>query len=273
MARKRLLRFHDLLGTFWRYGAPRRLRVALLLLGAFSASWALAGCQSGPGAKCDDCAVAEAKPVGDGAQAAAASASGGQRAEQAPFADDRGRLAPVTAVGRGAGDTSNSSSNAEQRSVASGGAQNLGVNLPTSAEASTGAGGLSPSVLSAGRTVEAYRASLQLALMAQPPNPDMVRFLSEQLAKAQETMAMVEAGTRAVVNNTWNQDHQSNTITGVSKATSGEPNKEDPETVKALGAAVSGLKPSASFPEPVPPAEPATAKPDGSQPAPVEQPK
>lgn len=73
--------------------------VALMLATAI-----VAGCAS-PGATCDRCAEAEAKPSDGGGAAAAAAVSGGQHASSNPDVQDIGAPNPVTTIGRGSGNT------------------------------------------------------------------------------------------------------------------------------------------------------------------------
>ncbi|MCP3975971.1 MAG: hypothetical protein GY720_15935 [bacterium] len=222
----------------------------ILILGA---ALLFAACSStkGPGVGCDDCAVAEANPVGAGSNAAAAAASGGQRANQAPFSGEAGaRIDPQTTVGRGTGDTSASSADREHRETASGGAQNVAVNVPTSARAAAGGGGTSASVVSAKGVVTMYMAALQLA-MARGDSPEQLKFLSEQLAAAQTVLATVEAGTRANIVNHYHQDHQNNTLFGVSSSsTDGRPSSASTEAAAAAVTKISEA--NAPFEKPAP---------------------
>ena len=204
---------------------------------------ALGACNtSGPGVECDPCAVAEANPAAGGSSAAAAAASGGQRANNAPLAEDTARLAPVTAVGRGAGDTSNSSSNTERREVASGGAQNIALMNPTSAEANVlgGGGGVPGSVQEARLTVAQWRGQLALVLTSEPYDPSKAEFVRTNLMAAQAALNEAEAAWTAsrpslTVNHNMGGD---NTLIGVSTSKTGEANAAvDPEVAQAMAEA------------------------------------
>ena len=199
----------------------------------------LAACSS-PGRRTAANAAACADGVGE-ANAAAAAAEGGQTAHNAPFSGETGWRADASStVGSGQGDTSSSrDGNVEQRETASGGAQNVAVNAPTDSWARAGSGGgTSASVASAQRMVEMYAASLQLAL-ATGASPEQIKFLSEKLAEAQTQLGLAEAGTRMNVTVHYHQDHQQNTLFGVSSSsTDGRPNEE---AVREAAAGMSAL--------------------------------
>lgn len=198
----------------------------IIILAALAALF-VAACST-PGRRTAANAAACADRVGE-ANAAAAAADGGQTAHNAPFSGETGWRADASStVGSGAGSTSSSrDGNVEQRETASGGAQNVAVNVPTEAWARAGgSGGTSASVASAQRTVEMYTASLQLAL-SKGAAPEQIRFLSEELARAQQNLALAEAGTRMNVTVNYHQDHQTNTLFGVSSSsTDGRPNEQ-----------------------------------------------
>jgi hypothetical protein len=217
------------------------MRPILLILTACLALSAFTACASqGPGVDCDPCAQAEANPVGPGSQAAAAAAAGGQRANNAPFAEDTARLQPQVTIGRGQGATTSSSADSEHRQVASGGAQNLGVVLPTEANASTG-GGISVAVQEAARTVAAYRSMLQCALLNPACPPDRISLLSEQLARAQESLAAAQATANApnVTNNHFENARVQ--LFGISTSKTGPDEAINPDVVKPMAEAAANV--------------------------------
>lgn len=207
-------------------------RIVFAMLAAFT----LLGCSSGPGAECDPCATAEAKPVGDGAQAAAASAAGGQRASQAPFSGEAGaRMDPMTTVGRGAGDTTASSADMERRSTASGGAQNIALLNPATASASTGGGGISAAVQEAQKTVASWRSALMLAMTETPVDMAKLDFIKASLLHAQSDLnaaTAAESSNRPSVTHNYHMDGD-NTLVGYSRAGNGE-EPDSPQAMETL---------------------------------------
>lgn len=216
-----------------RYGTWAALVAALLLTGCLTP-------RPGPGADCDPCAQAEATPVGAGSSAAAAAASGGQRANQAPFAEDTARLAPQTTIGRGQGATTSSSQDSESRHVASGGAQNLGVVLPTEANAAT-LGGVSPAVQEAAMTVKAARDAYQMAACSPTTTTERLRFLAEQLSSAQAALNAAQAGSQ--VQYVTNNNFQGSRVQqfGVSTSATGKDQPVDPAVVAPMAEAAAAL--------------------------------
>jgi hypothetical protein len=157
----------------------------------------VAACTSGPGSGCDECAEAEATIANPtpGSSNAAAAAAGGQRSDNAPYARDLARLSPNVVNSRGAGAATLEDSSHEQRHVASGGSQNLGVVLPTEALSHAGGGGTNLNVLEAAKTVAAYRAMLQLALTDLSTPPDRIDTISAGLARAQEALSAAQSAS------------------------------------------------------------------------------
>lgn len=205
------------------------IRNTLWVVALVSLSVTFLGCATpGPGTDCDPCASAEASPVGPGSQAAAAAAAGGQRANQAPFADDTARLSPQTTVGRGAGATTSNSADNETRHVVSGGAQNCGVILPSTANANN-SGGTNPAIAEAARTVASYRAMLQCALLNPMTTSERIELLTGQLAKAQESLAQAQAA--ATVTHVTNNNFQSSRINQIPFSSSSSDGRPQPETV------------------------------------------
>lgn len=216
------------------------MRITIMLLAIALLVGACATPQQGPGATCT-ATEAEARPVGDGSQAAAAAATGGQRANQAPFAEDTARLAPQTTIGRGQGATTSNSADSERRHVASGGAQNLGVVLPTHADAKN-LGGTSPAIAEAAKTVASYRAMLQCALLDPMTPPDRIELLTTQITKAQEALAAAQSA--ATVTHVTNNNFQSSRIQqfGVStSATNKDGETINPEVVKPMAEAAARM--------------------------------
>jgi hypothetical protein len=214
------------------------MRVLILLLFV-----ALVGCTSGPGKTCDATAV-EANPTG-GAQAAAAAATGGQRANNAPKADDL--VSPYTTVGRGGGATT--ASKADTREVASGGAQNLGLLIPATANA-TNSGGVSPVLAQYGAEIASLQRSRD---MAQTVEERMA--VSAQIATMMVEMGKASASGRANVTNNYSIGG-ANTLIGVSASKTGKQNGLDPEATAALAKAASEIATSESAGPVLPPAPP-----------------
>ena len=221
-------------------------------LGFLAAALLLTACAStGPGSDCDECAVAEANPAGDGSAAAAASASGGQKANNAPFSGEAGaRIDPKTTVGRGSGATSSSSADAEHRHTASGGSQNVAVNVPTGARAEAGtasAGGTALAIrLEYGRDLDALRNDL--AAVRNDPELTPEQKAAEAAAirgdmralKADMALALSHAGATTT---NYHQENQRNTLFGVSSSsTAGKPTAE---VVKSAAEAIKGVASSA----------------------------
>ena len=209
---------------------------------------ALCGCvaQQGPGAACDECAVAEANPVGPGNnQAAAAAASGGQRSNNAPFAEDTARLSPQTTVGRGAGDTSATSSDTETREVASGGAQNIGLFNPATATASNEGGGVSVAVQEAAKNVAAARRAYQVAVMDPTTSDARLTFLADEIVRAQEMLNGASATSRTNVTNNYHMGGD-NTLIGVSTSKTGKQDSIDPKVVQPLSEGAAAIRAEAA---------------------------
>lgn len=253
-----------------------RLRLASTF-GALLAALAFSACSSalgstaaaGPGKDCDSCARAEVAPATDGAQEAAAAARGGQEASQAPFAKDTARIHPLTAVGRGSGPNSVSSADSEERHVVSGGAQNCGINIPTTAEASNagaGGGGTSLATQAARQTVDILNLKLQQAAPA-----DIAPLLSA-LAEAQRALAASSVNDRPNVTITYHQDHQRNVLTPFSSSdadgtaggsASGSANRDAGARTAAAAAASKAMEPSPDDAVPTPPPPPTPVTPPG----------
>lgn len=228
-----------------------RFSITLLLL---ATALIVSGCASqGPGATCDATA-AEANPVGAGSQAAASAASGGQRTSNAPFAEDTARLSPQTTVGRGQGATTSNSADDETRHVASGGAQNLGVVIPTQANANT-TGGTSPAIYEAAKNVQTFRTLLTIEVSKPTPNDARIEFLSGQLASAQ--VALSQAQSAATVTHTTHNNFQQASVQqfGISTSATGKEKAIDPEVVGPMAEAAARVS-NAGFPAPADAAPP-----------------
>ncbi len=170
---------------------------------AVFAAFLLAGCQSGPGAACDECATAEAgvADVAPFGQAAAAAASGGQRASNQPMQMDPARINPHTAINRGAGPLTTNTNQRDARSQAGAPSVNQGLVLPTSAEANTGAG-VPPAVQELQEYSRDLRAQLALA-MANGDGEARTALLAE-IRGVLNMMAEVSATNRASTTNNYN---------------------------------------------------------------------
>lgn len=190
---------------------------------------ALSACaNTGPGADCDPCASAEATaPMGG--QAAAAAASGGQRNNQAPFAEDAVSPNAKTTIARGQGSSRSASADSDTKHVVSGGAQNCGIILPSAADASNLGGGQNSAVSEAAKTVASFRAMLQCALLDPATHPDRVTYLSEQIAKAQESLASATAAS--TIQRVTNNNFQGSRINMVPVSSSSSAGRPDPEVI------------------------------------------
>lgn len=198
------------------------------------AALALAGCQT-PGRTAATSAPAIAQPYGDGAQAAAASAAGGQSASQDPRATDTARIAPVTTVGSGQGATTSSTQSTEGRVVASGAGVTQGLQVPTDALARTG-GGAIPQVIQQYRTdiaalwkqAEALLADARCArAVGQVDQANLImtdyRAALETIREMQGALAVAESGCAANITNNYFQQGQRVVQSVVSGTDAGSP--------------------------------------------------
>lgn len=198
-----------------------------------------AGTRQGPGAN-EACAEAETNPAGQG-QAAAAAASGGQEANQAPFAEDTARLSPQTTIGRGQGATTSNSADSEKRHVASGGAQNLGVVVPALANASN-LGGVSPAISEAAKTAAATRGAWACA--SQDPSVPTEKLLVMYQAMKDAQEALNAAQSTASVTHVTNNNFQESRIQqfGISTSSTNKDGEAiDPEVVEPMARAAAEL--------------------------------
>ena len=221
----------------------------------------LAGCQSGPGADCDECSLNEVQAVAaPGGNAAAAGAVAGQRASNAPFVEDKVSPRTKVTVGRGGGDTYSGSADMEHRAVSSGGAQNLALMNPATASADA-SGGVSLSVQEAAKSVASARRVYEVAAMNPATSDGRLEFLADQIIAAQEKLNAATASSRSNVTNNYHMGGD-NTIVGYSRAGNGE-GPDTPEALEAMKAAAErvlpGKPPVKTAPETpdVPPAGPA----------------
>lgn len=221
----------------------------------------LAGCTSGPGSDCDTCATNEAEAYAPNGNAAAAAATGGQEASNAPFVKDTVSPRSAVTIARGAGSATSSSADMEHRAVSSGGAQNLALMNPATAQAN--AGGKSPSVAAAERVVNALLAQLTLQAAR---GEDTTKTL-ESLAAAQERLATAEAGSRANITHNYNMGGD-NTIVGYSRAGNGE-GPDSPEALRTLDSAARATLERKAAAESAP-AGPASSAPDAPDAPPAE---
>lgn len=197
---------------------------------------AFAGCRSsGPGPACDPCAETEAQAYAPCAgQAAAASASAGQSAHQAPFVHDTVSPRAQVTIGRGTGATSSNSADTEHRAVSSGGAQNLALMNPATATAQA-TGGVSLAVSEAAKSVAAARRAYQMAVVDPTTSDARLSFLADEIVKAQEALNAASAAATPNVTHNYHMGGD-NTIVGYSRAGNGE-GPDSPEATKVLGEA------------------------------------
>lgn len=227
----------------------------------------LPGCATGPGpgASCDPCAEKEVGAGADAAapfaQAAAASAKGGQEASNQPVQADPGARGILTPVSRGAGDQTVNSSTNEARSQAGAPSVNQGLVLPTAADARTG-GGVSPVVASLQAYIDDLRAALKMAMLDPASPPDRANQIMVAINDAVGQMAQAQASAQATTHNTYNLQGSVVTQTVANGSASGDgQNAIDPanakavaeglpEVVKAAAAAKSAAQPDSTFPAP-----------------------
>ena len=162
----------------------------------------LAGCRSGPGSDCDTCATTEAAASAPNGNAAAAAATGWQRANNAPFVEDTVSPRAHTTIARGAGNASSTSADTEHRAVSSGGAQNLALMNPATATASN-EGGVSIAVQEASKNVAAARRAYQVAVMDPATSDARLTFLADEIVRAQEMLNAASASSRANISGAW----------------------------------------------------------------------
>lgn len=236
------------------------MRIPILILAALVALL-LAGCMSaGPGAACDECAIAEADAAPGGA-AAAASAKGGMSAENAPFSGEAG-FAPRThsVVGRGAGDSSMSTADTTTRETASGGAQNTSVmGNPTDARAAaqSGGGGVSVSVQEARKDLATWRSALALEMTKADPDMAKLDFFRSSLQAARADLNAAEAAQASSRPNVTinNNQNGSPTLIAVSTSKTGKQPGIEEKPAQALSDAAAKVATTRApaAPEPLPP--------------------
>lgn len=231
----------------------------------------LAGCSTtGPGVECDPCAQAEASSGATAAapfaQAAAASASGGQRASNQPTMTDPGARGVFTPVSRGAGSQTANQTTHEQRSQAGAPSVNLGLVLPTEASASAG-GGVSPVVASLQSYIDDLRASLKLALMDPTTPQGRVQELMAAINTAVGQMAQAQASTQGAVTNHYHFTGARivQSVANGSSAGDSPTTAIDPDAARAVGQPLSEATRAVMAGEPPP--EPVPA-PDSPSPSP-----
>lgn len=192
----------------------------------------------GPGSACDPCATAETGPANEAtgplAQAASASARGGQEASNQPIQMDPGARDIHTPISRGAGNQTVTDTSEEKRSQAGAPSVNQGVVLPTAADARTG-GGVSPVVASLQPLVDDLRAALKLALMDPTAPQSKIDSIHRALNDAISQMAQAQASAQGQVNNTYHLEGAVITQTVANGSASGDGQQAvDPSNAKAL---------------------------------------
>ena len=215
-------------------GKVENMRHALAILVALCLGIILAGCRSGPGSDCDTCATQEVSASTPNGQAAAAAATGGQRANNAPFVEDTVSPRTNSSVARGAGAATTNSADSEHRAVSSGGAQNLALMNPAVASAQA-TGGVSLAVSEAAKSVAAARRAYQVAVMDPTTSDARLAFLADEIVRAQEALNAASAASTPNVTHNYNMGGD-NTIVGYSRAGNGE-GPDTPEATKVLGEA------------------------------------
>lgn len=239
----------------------------------------LAGCQSGPGAKCTPCeqlpAVADA--AGPFAQAASAAAKGGQEVSNAPTQTDPARINPNVLASSGAGAATWTKSDSETRRLTGAASTAQGLVIPTSADARTG-GGVSPVVASLQSYVEDLRAALTLELTNPAADPQKRKELMAEIQGAVRAMAEAQASTAGTTTNNFNFQNSRNVLTSGNSSNSGEGDAASDLKAGAMRAAPEAAKAVMNAPEPAPatpessPQPPAPAAPAPSFPAPADAP-
>lgn len=246
----------------------RYLHLSLLLCALL---FLLPSCSTtGPGAACDPCAEKEVAAGSDAtgpfAQAAAASAKGGQEASNQPVQSDPGARGVFTPISRGSGSQSATNTTTESRSQAGAPSVNQGLVLPTEASARTG-GGVSPVVASLQAVVDDLRGQLKLAIME--GNADKEARLLAALDRSIAQMAQAQASAQGQTTNTYHLEGAVITQTVANGSASGDgQNAIDPSNAKAVAdglpkvveaaatakaAAGPAPAPAAPDPSPVPP--------------------
>lgn len=205
-----------------------RYAIPIFMLTLLACAMLTLGCASapGPGSECDTCAVAEANPSashGSTANAAAATATGGQRASNQPTMTDTAAIRPFTTVGRGAGPTTATMTAQDERSQAGAPSVNQGLVIPNSAEAQAGGGASSPLMLELQAHAKDLRAQLALLLVDPMPGNEVKRDLvMEELRGTYRMMAEVSASTRGVTHNVYNFQGSRNVQSVANGSSSGD---------------------------------------------------
>ncbi len=227
----------------------------------------LAACQSGPAADCDDCAVAEAQAAAPFGQAAAASASGGQKASNQPTMSDPGSPGVSTTINRGSGPNSSTQSNKDHRSQAGAPSVNQGLVLPTEASAATGGSGVSPAVLELQEFVKDLRAQLAMS-MAQGDAEARTALLAE-IRGALAMLAEASQSNPPTTTNNYNFNGARiiQSVANGSKSGDAPGGAVDPEAAAAIGAPLAKAAEAAMTGEASPSegSSEATGSPDGGE--------
>lgn len=196
----------------------------------------VAGCQSGPaGGTCASEDAAVANPTGGGA---AAAASGGQQPSSEGSSSDRGRIQPVFPISRGAGDQDVKVESAEGRTVTTGPAITMGLQIPTDAVAAKGSA-ISQSVLQYRSDIAALQRDAQVLLAS--GNSEAYMAVLDRISRMQNELVAAERGCAANVTQIYFQDRQRVVFSNVSgtSGAGGDPKKQ-PGAVSDTAAAVTG---------------------------------
>jgi hypothetical protein len=235
------------------------MRHALLL---FALLFLCSCTTTGPGAACDPCATEEVNSGADAtapfAQAAAASAKGGQEASNQPVQSDPGARGVFTPISRGAGSQTATNNTEETRSQAGAPSVNQGLVLPTAADARTG-GGVSPVVASLQLYMDDLRAQLKLAMLDPTAPPDKAQKIIEAINAAISQMAQAQASSQAQVSNVYHLEGARIVQSVANGSNSGDGQTAiDPKAAEAIAvptaAAVKATMAPSGDPSGVPPA-------------------
>lgn len=241
---------------------PLRARYCTLLLVLALCCLFPACSTTGPGAACDPCATKEVESGADAtapfAQAAAASAKGGQEASNQPVQMDPGARGVFTPISRGAGSQTATNTTEESRSQAGAPSVNQGLVLPTAADARTG-GGVSPVVASLQSYVDDLRAQLKMAMLDPTAPPDKANRIIEALNVAISQMAQAQSSAQAQVHNTYHLEGARIVQSVANGSNSGDGTTAiDPKAAAAVAGPTSeAVRATMAAPEPAPMPAPA----------------
>ena len=236
--------------------------------------------KSGSSTSCSTCeaAHAAAEATAPFAQAAAASAKGGQEASNQPVMTDPTRLTPNTILNSGTGTTTFTKGDTESRRLAGAPSTNLGLVIPNSASAQTG-GGANPVVAGLQNYID-HLTTLMETEQGKPigeRDPSLVKQYQAEIAAAFQSMSTAQAATGGMTTNNYHFENSRNVQTASNSSNSGE-GAASTETPAAQGAAakmVEKVGTAAMAPDAPAQPDPSAPSPAGTfpEPKPVEAPK